>query len=399
MEDAAVSSRTVMTHARHARRRSRSGFTLVEMMIALTAGAIVVATVYTIGASSARHFQEQQRVSQLQLAVRLALDRIRRDAQRAAFQSVADSALVSGNCGGSPSTRIRGVVVRNDADHAVFTGMPGATSVQADQLDVTGNFRTGDTFLVRSWNGSSLDLQTQWQGYRRTFSADPATTTIDTSLFAQTFSSGTPVLVRGGGGQYIWTRATSSSADSTGTSARVNVSPSFPDACRSAPGIEGWCQSGCTASPVTLVRYQILPAPAALQPRNAAVTGANTVLYRTEYDPLDPTRQLSQVPILEYAVHFDVDLITNTAATTSLPVVLTNENDTAAEARTAGPLAGRVRGLRVSIAARTPEQDPHLSEGVSGLADGTPRVFRVFGDRAGAARVRSAYTEIFLPNM
>lgn len=385
-----------------ARRSRQSGFTLLEMMVALTMGAIVVATVFTVGASSARHFQEQQRISQLQLSVRLALDRVRRDAQRAGFHGVPNS-MVAATCGLNPSAPgIRGVAVtdHNPATSSALAAMPGwsAAISHGDLLSLSGNFRTGDNYLVREWNGGALELQTQWQGYQRSFTADPNGNMIDADLAQRTFEPGTTLMIRAGGGQRIWTTSTGATANTLGTSMRISTSPGFPSDCSGQPGIEGWCQSGCTVAPVTRIDYEILEAPATpgITPSNALIAGANTALMRTERNAITGAVIGIPIRILDYAVHFDVDVVSNTAAR-GMPQTLQLQDDAASSIVSLGT-PENIRALRISLAARTPEQDEHLTSGVANLADGTPRVFPVFV-RPGAARVRSAYTEVFLPNL
>jgi prepilin-type N-terminal cleavage/methylation domain-containing protein len=386
------------------RRVRQQGFTLIEMMVALGMGAIIVATVFTVGVSSARHFQEQQRISQLQLSVRLALDRVRRDAQRGSFLGVRNSAL-GPNCGGRPpAPGIRGVAVvdRWPETNTALGAMPGwnAGVSHGDLLTLTGNFRTGDNYLIREWNGTSMTLQTGWHGYQRSFTADPSSTTvnIDTDLAQRTFAAGTTLMVQAGGGQRIWTSATGATIAASGNSATINTSPGFPTACSGEPGIEGWCQNGCTVAPITTVVYQIATAPAVAgitRTLNLEATGANTVLTRTEVNAL--TGQVLNGPtrILDYAVHFDVDVVADTAVAPA-PMLLQVADDAAAT-QVSQLQPQQIRALRISLAARTPEQDEHLTAGIANLADGTPRVFPVFV-RPGAARVRSAYTEVFLPN-
>lgn len=389
--------------ARNRRRPKRlEGFTLLEMMIALTIGSLVIATVYTIGASAARHFHEQQRISQLQLSVRLALDRIRRDVQRAAFHGTPNSAT-DRTCGPPPPVQIRGFQLLDNAGAGAFAGQPGfvAGAGQADTIIVSGNFRTGDTYLVRSWSSNQMRLATYWQGYRRSFSADPATTNIDASLVQTTFSPGTPLLVRGAGGTRIWTASGGAAADGAGLSASVTTTSMYPmEACRAA-GNDAECH-GCTVSPVTTVRYEIVNAAPPLGPATPAareVNGPNTVLMRTELNPFTGVVLDGPTPILEYAVHFDVDALVNVAPVGNATQIQMQNDAAAAITTTAQPQ--NIRGVRISLAARTPGQDPHLSEQLAPLGDGTPRIFDVFGRGAGtgAARVRSAYTEVFMPNM
>lgn len=387
--------------------RRRAGFTLVEMMVALTIGAMVIATVYTIGASASRHFQEQQRVSQLQLSVRLALDRIRRDVARAAFHGTMNSALDQ-NCGPPPGTQIRGINIQDHStlSTAALATMPGytATTSHGDRLDITGNFRTGDAFVVREWVGNQMRLGTNYMSYRRAFSADPTTNTIDTAQVQQVFSPGTPLMARLGGGIRIWTSVSSVTADTLGMSATVTTTSALPS-CPGAVGMEGWAQGGVTVAPVSMVRYEIVnaatsylgaPVVPGIAPRNAAVTGTNTVLMRTEINPNTGAVIDGPSPLLEYAVHFDVDVFADTALATN-PQSIRVFDDGNAQNQTLN-LPANVRGVRISLAARTPEQDGHLTQTVTALGDGTPRVFRVFTDRDGAARVRSAYTEVYIPN-
>lgn len=391
-----------MTRKKHQRRKRQSGFTLLEMMVALTMGAIVVATVFTVGASSARHFQEQQRISQLQLSVRLALDRVRRDAQRAGFHGVANSATTV-SCGvNPPGLGIRGVAVldHNPATSAALAAMPGWSNAvsHGDTLSLSGNFRTGDNYLVREWNGGRIELQTQWQGYQRSFTADPNGNTIDADLAERTFEAGTTLMVRAGGGQRLWTTSTGATANTLGTSMTIGTSPGFPTACSGQPGIEGWCQSGCTVAPVTRVDYEILEAPPTpgVTPSNALIAGANTALMRIERNAITGAIIGTPIRILDYAVHFDVDVVSDIAGA-GMPQTLQLQDD-AASTLVSNAQPERIRALRISLAARTPEQDERLTSGVANLDDGTPRVFPVFV-RPGAARVRSAYTEVFLPNL
>jgi hypothetical protein len=217
-------------------------------------------------------------------------------------------------------------------------------------------------------------------------------------LAQRTFAAGTTLMVQAGGGQRIWTSATGATIAASGNSATINTSPGFPTACSGEPGIEGWCQNGCTVAPITTVVYQIATAPAVAgitRTLNLEATGANTVLTRTEVNAL--TGQVLNGPtrILDYAVHFDVDVVADTAVAPA-PMLLQVADDAAAT-QVSQLQPQQIRALRISLAARTPEQDEHLTAGIANLADGTPRVFPVFV-RPGAARVRSAYTEVFLPN-
>jgi hypothetical protein len=103
--------------------------------------------------------------------------------------------------------------------------------------------------------------------------------------------------------------------------------------------------------------------------------------------------------VLEWAVHFDVDAMVETAAVGAASLPVRVDDAAAAAALTANPQ--RVRSLHIEIAARTPEQDPRFPW-VDPASDPTaPPLarFRVFAARDGAARVRSASAEITLMNL
>src|ERR1700712_5920127 len=106
-------------------RSSRAGFTLVELMIALIAGAFAVSAVYYLNGVSSRAFAEQMRVSETQMSLRSAMEQLRRDFSRAGYLGTPNSALVpdcsgvagSGNGDISPFT-IRSLNVTRDASLA-----------------------------------------------------------------------------------------------------------------------------------------------------------------------------------------------------------------------------------------------------------------------------------------
>lgn len=372
-------------------RRRKSGFTLVELMVALTLGAVVIASVYTLGASSARHFQEQQRVSQLQLATRIALERVRRDVSLAGFGGTPDSDAERA-CGSVAGvSRIFGVtVVNGDSDgEDVLSSMPGAADspVQADRLRLTGNFDTGDVYLVRDYSGVQINLQTAWQGFRRSFSTDSSGTDIDTVLFEQVFAPGRIVRITHPTGGTFFAEVAGVTASSTG--AAVNLTSSLP-ACADV------CM-GCTIAPLSGVEYYLAEAPADLAAINSVVTGPNTVLMRGLFDPqTGDAIPNSARPVLEWAIHFDVDPLVNTAPVSGAPNVVL-QNDTTVNGLGALRASG-IYSLDITLGARTPEQDANFPWVAPSAGDALTR-FHVFTDRPGAMRVRTARAEILLPNI
>lgn len=371
-------------------RNKRSGFTLVELMVALTLGAIVIASVYTLGANAARHFQEQQRISQLQLGVRIALDRVRRDAAAAGFAGSPHS-LDENSCGmvaDTPDFHGVTVVDRDVSGTSVLESMAGApdANVHVDRLRLTGNYATGDMYLVREYAGTTINLQTNWQAFRRSFSDGAGG--VDEDLFQATFRVGNYVrILHPTGGSFF---AEIADASVTGPeSATISIANSLP-ACADI------CDQ-CIIAPLEGIEYFLADAPADLEERNAAVTGPNTVLMRGSFDLSDGSSIAGTArPVLEWAIHFDAVPIVNTAALAATPV-LVPQPDTTVDGGGALRASG-IYALDLTVGARTPEQDPNFPW-VAPMAGEPITRFHVFTTQPGAMRVRTARTEVLLPNV
>ncbi len=399
-----MSARPVLAgRTRSERRRARrAAFSLIEVMVALTIAAFVISTVYTLGGASARHFQQQQRVGQLQLGTRLALDRLRRDIERAGLHASPDSNLER-LCGAGAARRVQAVqLFDNDAgSRAALNGYGGAasnTTTEADRLRLFGNFYTSDTYLVRSLNatGTAAFLQTNWQGFRRSFTDQAATTeatfVLDTQAVQDVFRIGRMIHISTLTGNHFFVTINNVTI-SSGTDVSIGFTPGL--------GIGGACVGGlgegALIAPIGEIEYAIAAAApeAMLAPRDVAVTGPNTALVRRELDGAGLV--LAQRTVLEYAVHFDVDAVVDTSAGIGLPPVLAVVRDNAAQVSvTARP--SRVRALQVEIGARTPDQEPTFPW-VAPIAGAPLSRFRVFSDRRGAARVRTGRLEVSVPNL
>lgn len=393
------------SRARRARaRRRRSGFTLLELMVALMIGTLIVATMYTIGGASSRAFQEQQRISQLQLATRMAMERVRRDVALAGFGATPDSAreMNCGSLGLAGPFRAVTLIDHDSTGMSALAQMPGASraATQADRIQLLGNYATSDTYLIGNTgdaSAASILLQSNWQGFRRSFTSDPLGATVDTALFAQVFAPGRILHVTHPRGFHFFTRITSSAVDSAGRTPRIGISPSLPaqQDCNFALCI------GCTVAPMLGVEYGIDTAnnvAPTLVPRDVQVTGTNTVLYRREFDPSTgaPIANSTRV-VLEYAVNFDVHPIVDQAAVGNPPQLSAPLADGAVITNPA-----RVRALTVALAGRTQEIDPHFpwpyGTGTRPATDPLT-AFQPFTDREGASRVRTSMAEILLPNL
>lgn len=391
-------------------RRSRAGFTLLELLVALTIGALVASAVFTLGGASSRHFQEQQRVGVTQRSVRMAMDRLRHDISRAGYLHVsATNAPLVLTCptpvvpGALPAVRFT-----NDdptGNSALATVNRTANGVSADRLMLTGNYTTGDTYLVRGVNssGNTLFLQTSWLAFQRAFTVDngSGTRVPAPATFQQVFPAGGMVHIESRDGHHFFVNVVSATLGAGGNTATIQVTPSL--------GVDNPCLDGlgrgALVNPVSTIAYSIGSpgAGSALQPRNPAVSGANTVLFRQELNPatLAPIANRVNRPVLEFAVDFNVVsfLIDQNLTPGNPPNVQSVPALAAAAAVNATPW--RIRGVVVSLAARTPDQDPRFPWPWTGARpSGTPlNRFQVFPAQTGAARIRQLTAEILMPNM
>ncbi|MCB2020351.1 MAG: prepilin-type N-terminal cleavage/methylation domain-containing protein, partial [Burkholderiaceae bacterium] len=188
------------------RKKSEAGFTLLELMVALVAGLIAILAIYYMSSASAHHFNEQQRLAQSQMALRMATERIRRDVQRAGFTAVPNTSRVQ-TCQSPPGgTHMAAIEFLDNADFARLQQPASNPNLaQADRLRLFGNFSTGFKYMVRGVTGNTVVLQQNWQAFQASF-GDPAN--YDGALFAEVFRPGRWVHLDNRKGQHVFSQIT-----------------------------------------------------------------------------------------------------------------------------------------------------------------------------------------------
>ena len=397
-------SRPILSAAAQARslRRQHAGYSLVELMIALTAGALVISSTYFIGAASSRHFQEQQRIGQTQTAVRLAMDMVQRDLARAGYLGTANSAT-DRRCV-APAFELQAVEFQNDVDSGMIPSA-GTNGVSADRLTLVGSYATNDAYFATGLNsaGSSITLQTSWQAFRRTFGPPPIDVTA-TGPFASVFAVGRVLRIRTQAGNVFYTTITSVDP----ATASVGFSPTL--------GVGGLCigglADGATVSVLSRIEYRVDNgsgfSSASINPTGSAyVEGQRSFLLRREVTFAGVAVANSETVVLENVVDFNLDFVLDQQPNRTLPPSLTRLTGAVA-----GPLLGsvaagavgavpqRVRSAIVSLSGRTADQDPSFPYIARAAGDPLTR-FKVTVDAAypGAARVRSLTSEVRLSNL
>lgn len=396
-------SRPILTAAAQARSlRRRAGYSLVELMIALTAGALVISSTYFIGAASSRHFQEQQRIGQTQTAVRLAMDMVQRDLARAGYLGTANSATDQ-RCR-APVFELQAVQFQNDVDSAMIPNA-GLNGVSADRLTLVGSYASNDAYFATGLNaaGDSLTLQTSWQAFRRTFGAPPIDATA-TGPFASVFTPGRVLRIRTQTGNVFYTTITSATA-ATGA---VAFAPRL--------GVGGLCvgglADGATVSVLSRIEYRVDDGTgfnsASINPAGSDfIEGRRSYLVRREVTFAGLAVANSETVVLENVVDFNLDFVLDQEANRTLPPSLQRLTGLAAAPLLGSVAAGavgaapqRVRSAIVSLSGRTADQDPSFPYIARAAGDPLTR-FKVTVNAAypGAARVRSLTSEVLLSNL
>jgi prepilin-type N-terminal cleavage/methylation domain-containing protein len=164
-------SRVPWLSARRRARRSRRGFTLIELMIALLAGLIVAMGVVGLSRDATHTFHEEMRGSAAEAALRTAADRLRADLQRAGYMSTGNiildpqiahwlSAPAPANIANQSSTLAKGVgrlaSIYRVPKGSYSKNLTGSTpdlsannNVAPDLIDIGGNMTSSDQFPVQ----------------------------------------------------------------------------------------------------------------------------------------------------------------------------------------------------------------------------------------------------------
>ena len=385
-----------------AQNRANAGYSLVELMIALTAGALVISSTYFIGAASSRHFQEQQRIGQTQTGVRLAMDMVQRDIARAGFLGTGNSARDQ-RCL-APAFELQAVEFQNDVDNAMIPNA-ALNGVSADRLTLVGSYASNDAYFATGLNaaGDAIFLQTSWQAFRRNFGLPPIDATA-TGAFGSMFVPGRVLRIRTQAGNTFYTTITAANP----AAASVTFAPAL--------GVGGLCvgglADGATISVLSRMEYRVDDgtgfASASLNPAsNAYVEGQRSYLLRREVTFAGAAIANSERVVLENVVDFNLDFVVDQQPNRTLPADLQRLAGLAAAplfgsvaAGAAGAAPERARSVIIALSGRTADQDPSFPYVVRGVGQPLTR-FKVAVNAAypGAARVRSLTSEVQLSNL
>lgn len=132
-------------HIPSARENPQSGFSLVELMVAMTIGFIVVASVGYVYLGSRSAFRTTDNMSRMQESARFALDMLSRDVRMAGFVGCGNLANTSVNTIANPpvpAISAATAIVGYD-DGAGWTNPSGITRLAGDVITIQGAFGAG----------------------------------------------------------------------------------------------------------------------------------------------------------------------------------------------------------------------------------------------------------------
>jgi prepilin-type N-terminal cleavage/methylation domain-containing protein len=377
---------TTPQHRPAPRARARRGFTLLEMMVAFSAGAIALVAIYYIGAASSRHFQEQQRISMAQSSLRIGFEQLRRDISRAGYLGAAWSVRVQ-QCV-NPTVNVQAVQLQDRADSAELPNA-GLNNVQADRLTLTGNYVTADEYLMVGINaaGNQARLQPAWQSFRRSFLFQDLS--FNDQGFLATFAPGRVLRIRTQQGNNFFVNITGRSGGS-GLNPTITFTPAMPIGGSCTQGLA----DGASVAPISRHEYRVMDfastaTGAQLLGRNIVAGTRGPHLVRQEITfagaPIAGTERV----LFDYVADFDVDMFVDTRAIgANVPVIVLRDDAAAAAVSTARP--DSIRSLVVRVATRTSGEDPRVDPSIG---------YDINIAAVGAARMRRITSEIALPNV
>lgn len=392
--------------------RSQLGFTIVELMVSLTVGGIAISSLYAVGATSTRHFREQQRISTTQSSLRSAMNQLKRDFSRAGYLATPNASANGESCGIAPTAPL------NDPSTAIGSGRLAAISsyhkavakpltLDPDNLnpkftidDVTlmGNYATSGEYMgiTISPTLQSFTVPTTTQSFTRDFTSwyaagGVAAGACSNVALQAAFPTGRLVRVRNLADTNGFAQVANATCGPSATTATINVQSQ----------IAGCNPSGGWISPINTIRYHVVDSTGTEMSR-VQISAKNrvAVLRRTEVDPADKGTPLTVVDagvnrsaddraVLDYVVGFSVNFLVHPAGQPrNVPLTPGLEAEVQATPQF-------IRGAIIELAARTSEHEPDMDVSLSSARLPPFRVFTT----PGAARTRSLHAELFLPNI
>lgn len=405
------------------RSRGRAGFTLVELMVAMSGGLFLSIVVFALSRDATRFYQQEGRIANATLAGLSGFERLSSDVARAGHLSTPNIQVDPQVCNrpdASAPVSLRGLRALVVGNSTVTGTEVAAAGIAPHSLLITGALGTPEVFTTKavandvgaSWR-VDLDLATPVAGRLRLGLA-PADIATNQTILDGVFTIGPDRrgkiirLRRSGLDQYAVVASVTAVAG--GAFLTLTTTPALRRLERNGPqcGIDD-TGKGMSLSVIDVVRYDIrrmvgdATYEALFRASGASTGGGPSVpteagraeLVRVELDAdgaeVDATREI----VGEYAVDLQVSAW---GATSPLnPALVPVEAATITGTYTSTQL---LRGVHLRLAVRSREADRDAN--ISGAGGGSNNLYRI-GLGAGAtapfARVRTLQSDVPLRNL
>lgn len=414
-------------------RKANRGFTLVELMVAMTAGITVSMAAIMMSKDASQFFQHEARISSAQLSLTLGMNRLQADMQRAGLLSTRNIQWDATNnivCGGAPTgpaglQRLAGITIEQGGS-AINAPDSVANGLNPDAIVIGGSLSTTEQFAIRTTVSGAGSLTMRLENDDAMKRTRARSLTGAGEAISELFRAGRFVRIIDQGYKHEY-GVISGVSEGPSTDPYVDVTlaatPAIPTVPASPCGLHGY-ETGAVLSVVYRVRYEIASMAGdpnygpIVAPVNATLTGdaLRTELIRTELDendtPMQPGGTVPPELVAEYAVDLKfgveiatMDPVTNLITTTRHPIATPEDATiyaTASDVLNAGGTPQFVRSVQMRLAtrARAPDRTNNLDIDLGQNPDGRLGRFQLTGVTGGPqfARVRTLYTDVYLPN-
>lgn len=381
------------------------GFTLVELMVALSGGLFLSAVVFALSRDTTRFYQQETRVASATLAGLVGFERLKSDIQRAGYLSTPniqrDPRILVPPTAADPiaiqqlaSLRITADTPNLATNASYAANISAGQTIAPDQLILSGSYTVADEFPIAQTDGSAIVLQVNTPPMARLgYIGAPAAS--QDALIANVFTVGKIVRVvdRGGRMQFSSISAVTGSPRPV-----ITLATAIQDL--------GGHGTGGSVNVVNIVRYQIRDLKAENQARWAPLFAASdgapgeasrTELVREELNAAGQVIAGSSDIVAEYAVVLDLSvsgqLLPGATPTLARSVPGDGSFTSYFSPTSAGDRPQGVRTVRVRLGVRSREADRPAN-----IAGGTGVYRFKVGATDGWARVRTFQAEVSLPN-
>jgi hypothetical protein len=392
------------------------GFTLVELMVALSGGLFLSMMVFALSRDTSRFYQRENRLAAATLAGMSGFDRLKADIARAGYLTTPNIAIDPKVCMrpvlGWP-TQLAGMGslrINRDAPNLGGNAAMVLAGLTPDEIVLAGSYAVTDEFPIRAPQGNDVVLEPNMGPMARLGYLNPALTAADqTAILATVFRPGRVLRVTNKAGLMFF-GVIASVVGGPNPTVTLTGSPAleFTGGARGC-GLTGF-EKGGGANVINFVRYQIrdlrLQNLARFRPVFDQSAGAPGEMTRTELvrdelnaagAPIETGTDLTTELVAEYAVDLGFSVTAQHPTTNVLQDIQPSAGtfvDIFAAAPAAVGAPQRVRAVRARLSVRSREADRDTS-----IPGGLYRFRLPDGVPGGTwARVRTFQADIALPN-